>query len=117
MWDSYRTGDPEKIKTPRRSPEKFTFLSLAFHNAPSLDIAAYFVERPTWETQAEQYSDTFANDPISELLTKHLSLQIQIPLDIFENPYAPPDPRSPQTPPATKKRNSKNPGNPDYPQK
>ena len=37
MWNSYRTGDPEKIKiSPRKSPEKWTFLSLAFYNAPSL---------------------------------------------------------------------------------
>ena len=26
-----------KAKTPRKSPEKWTFLSLAFYNAPSLD--------------------------------------------------------------------------------
>ena len=26
-----------KSKTPRKSPEKWTFLSLAFYNAPSLD--------------------------------------------------------------------------------
>ena len=31
-----RTGDPEKVKTPRRPPEMWTFLSLAFYNAPSL---------------------------------------------------------------------------------
>ena len=28
-------GDPEKIRKPRKSPEKRTFLSLAFYNAPS----------------------------------------------------------------------------------
>ena len=36
MWNSQRTGAPDKIKTPRKSPEKWTFLSLAFYNAPSL---------------------------------------------------------------------------------
>ena len=36
LWNSYRTGAPQKIKTPRKSPEKWTFLSLAFYNAPIL---------------------------------------------------------------------------------
>ena len=36
MWNSYRTGAPQKIKNPRKLPEKWTFLSLAFYNAPSL---------------------------------------------------------------------------------
>ena len=38
MWNSYRTGAPQKIRTPRKMPEKWTFLSLAFYNAPSLHI-------------------------------------------------------------------------------
>ena len=37
-------------------------------------------------------------------------------LDVFENPYGPPDPRTPKTP-QQQKRNSKKPENPDYPQK
>ena len=37
-----RTGDPEKIKNPRKSPEKWTFLSFAFYNAPSLHTANVF---------------------------------------------------------------------------
>ena len=36
LWNSYRTGAPQKIKTPRKVPKKWTFLSLAFYNAPSL---------------------------------------------------------------------------------
>ena len=36
MGNSWRTGDPERIKTPRKLPEKWTFLSLAFYNAPRL---------------------------------------------------------------------------------
>ena len=41
LWNSYRTGDPEKSKTPRKSPEKWTFLSLAFYNAPSLHTVKF----------------------------------------------------------------------------
>ena len=37
LENNWRTGDPEKIKAARKSPEKWTFLSLAFYNAPSLD--------------------------------------------------------------------------------
>ena len=33
-----KTGDFEKSKTPRKSQEKWTFLSLAFYNAPILHI-------------------------------------------------------------------------------
>ena len=33
---SYRTGAPQKTKPPTKLPEKWTFLSLAFYNAPSL---------------------------------------------------------------------------------
>ena len=36
LWNSYRTGDPEKIKAPQKIARKWTFLSLAFYNAPSL---------------------------------------------------------------------------------
>ena len=38
LWNSYRTGAPQKIKTSRKLPEKWTFLSLVFYNAPSLHI-------------------------------------------------------------------------------
>ena len=31
-----------KSKTPRKSPQKWTFLSLAFYNAPSLHTVNYF---------------------------------------------------------------------------
>ena len=36
LWNSWRTGSLERIKTPRGWPEKSTFLSLTFYNAPSL---------------------------------------------------------------------------------
>ena len=35
-WNSSRTSAPEKIRTPTQSPERWTFLSLAFYNAPSI---------------------------------------------------------------------------------
>ena len=36
LWNSQGTGAPAKIKSPRKSPDKRTFLSVAFYNAPSL---------------------------------------------------------------------------------
>ena len=37
LWIPGEQAILRKSKTPRKSPEKWTFLSLAFYNAPSLD--------------------------------------------------------------------------------
>ena len=49
-----KSCDPErKSKTPRKSPEKWTFLSLAFYNAPSLHtVESTYI---TWGTKIKVF--------------------------------------------------------------
>ena len=53
LWNSWRKALlMRKSKAPGKSPEKWTSLSLAFYNAPSLHIADYI-----WATTPETTDD------------------------------------------------------------
>ena len=99
LWNSYRTGAPQKIKNPQKIAQKWTFLSLAFYNAPSLHTVDLFFGR-NWggpcAPDKPMFCPNLGNSP-----TRNRSLpkgpRIGTPPAPYRSLPGPPGPKSPKS--------------------